>query len=80
MFVLVTSGLGGMSGAQPKAANIAGALVSITAEVNPKAAIQKLSSRDGLMSITENVDQAIEVALEKQKTTSTFHCLLRQYC
>ena len=34
--VFVTSGLGGMSGAQPKAAKIAGA-VSVTAEVNPAA-------------------------------------------
>ncbi|MDY6799926.1 MAG: urocanate hydratase, partial [Bacteroidota bacterium] len=35
--IFVTSGLGGMSGAQPKAGNIAG-VVSITAEINPKAA------------------------------------------
>ncbi|MEM9025073.1 MAG: urocanate hydratase, partial [Bacteroidota bacterium] len=35
--LFVTAGLGGMSGAQPKAAKIAGA-VSITAEINPKAA------------------------------------------
>lgn len=34
--LFVTAGLGGMSGAQPKAAKIAG-LVSITAEINPKA-------------------------------------------
>lgn len=34
--LFVTAGLGGMSGAQPKAARIAG-LVSITAEINPKA-------------------------------------------
>lgn len=34
--LFVTCGLGGMSGAQPKAARIAG-LVSITAEINPKA-------------------------------------------
>lgn len=34
--LFVTAGLGGMSGAQPKAAKIAG-LISITAEVNPKA-------------------------------------------
>lgn len=34
--LFVTAGLGGMSGAQPKAGNIAGC-VSITAEVNPKA-------------------------------------------
>jgi urocanate hydratase len=34
--LFITSGLGGMSGAQPKAGNIAGC-VSITAEINPKA-------------------------------------------
>ena len=34
--LFVTAGLGGMSGAQPKAANIAG-LVSVTAELNEKA-------------------------------------------
>ncbi|OEK00297.1 urocanate hydratase [Roseivirga sp. 4D4] len=38
--LFVTSGLGGMSGAQPKAAKIAG-LVSVTAEVNPKAAYKR---------------------------------------
>ena len=35
--LFVTAGLGGMSGAQPKAGNIAG-VVSVTAEINPKAA------------------------------------------
>ena len=34
--LFVSSGLGGMSGAQPKAANIAG-IISVIAEVNPKA-------------------------------------------
>ncbi len=34
--LFVTAGLGGMSGAQPKAGNISG-VVSITAEINPKA-------------------------------------------
>ncbi|MEY4522525.1 MAG: hypothetical protein RIT10_1710 [Bacteroidota bacterium] len=34
--LFVTAGLGGMSGAQPKAASIAGC-ISVTAEVNPKA-------------------------------------------
>ena len=38
--LFVTSGLGGMSGAQPKAAKIAG-VVSVTAEVNPKAAYKR---------------------------------------
>jgi urocanate hydratase len=35
--LFLTAGLGGMSGAQPKAGNIAG-VVSVTSEVNPKAA------------------------------------------
>ena len=35
--LFITAGLGGMSGAQPKAGNIAG-VVSVTAEINPKAA------------------------------------------
>lgn len=38
--LLVTSGLGGMSGAQPKAGNIAG-VISVTAEINPKATIKR---------------------------------------
>lgn len=35
--LFITAGLGGMSGAQPKAGNIAG-VISVTAEINPKAA------------------------------------------
>ena len=38
--LFVTAGLGGMSGAQPKAGNIAG-VVSITAEINPAAAYKR---------------------------------------
>ena len=38
--LFITAGLGGMSGAQPKAGNIAG-VVSVTAEVNPKAALKR---------------------------------------
>ena len=40
--IFVTSGLGGMSGAQPKAGNIAGC-ISITAEVNQKVIKRALS-------------------------------------
>lgn len=40
--LFVTAGLGGMSGAQPKAGNIAG-VVSVTAEVNPKAVLTRHS-------------------------------------
>ena len=38
--LFVTSGLGGMSGAQPKAGNIAG-VISVTAEINPKASYKR---------------------------------------
>src|SRR3954471_3272605 len=42
--LFITCGLGGMSGAQPKAAKIAG-LVSVTAEINPKAMQTRLSQK-----------------------------------
>lgn len=59
--LFVTAGLGGMSGAQPKAANIAG-VVSITAEVNPHAA-HKRHSQGWVDEITDKVDDAIEKAM-----------------
>lgn len=59
--LFVTAGLGGMSGAQPKAANIAG-VVSITAEVNSHAA-HKRHSQGWVDIITDNVDKAIDQAL-----------------
>ena len=60
--IFVTSGLGGMSGAQPKAANIAG-VVSITAEINPKAA-KKRHEQGWVDEIIDDVDKAIDAALE----------------
>lgn len=62
--LFVTAGLGGMSGAQPKAATIAG-LVSITAEVNEKAA-QKRFDQGWVDRISNNVDEAIDLALDAQ--------------
>ena len=62
--LFVTSGLGGMSGAQPKAANIAG-VVSITAEINPKAA-HKRYEQAWVDEIIEDVDKAIDCAVEWQ--------------
>ncbi len=38
--LFISSGLGGMSGAQPKAGNISG-VVSVVAEINPKAAVKR---------------------------------------
>lgn len=63
--LFVTAGLGGMSGAQPKAAKIAG-VVSITAEVNPKAANTR-HSQGWVDEIYEDLDQTLDRALEAQK-------------
>ena len=69
--LFVTSGLGGMSGAQPKAAKIAG-LVSVTAEVNPKAAYKR--QEQGWVDIViEDIDElvtAVELARKQGKDTS----------
>lgn len=63
--LFVTSGLGGMSGAQPKAASIAG-VVSITAEVNPKAAYKR-HNQGWVDEIIQDLDQTIDAALYWQK-------------
>ena len=66
--LFITSGLGGMSGAQPKAANIAG-VVSITAEINPKAAYKR-HEQGWVDEVIDNVDVAVETALKwQQKNT-----------
>ena len=53
--LFVTAGLGGMSGAQPKAGNIAG-VVSITAEINPNAT-QKRYSQGWVDEVYDNLDE-----------------------
>lgn len=56
--LFITSGLGGMSGAQPKAGNIAG-VISITAEINPKAT--KTRHSQGWVNIViDNLDELVE--------------------
>lgn len=55
--LFVTAGLGGMSGAQPKAANIAGC-VSVTAEVNPKAAYKR-HAQGWVDRVTESIDEVV---------------------
>ncbi len=55
--LFVTCGLGGMSGAQPKAAKIAG-LVSVTAEINPKA-VHTRHSQGWVDEVFENLDLLI---------------------
>ena len=55
--LFVTAGLGGMSGAQPKAANIAG-VVSVTAEINPLAA-QKRFDQGWVDELHHSLDELI---------------------
>jgi urocanate hydratase len=63
--LFVTCGLGGMSGAQPKAAKIAG-LVSITAEINPKA-VQTRHSQGWVDEVHENLDNLIKAVRQSQE-------------
>lgn len=63
--LFVTCGLGGMSGAQPKAAKIAG-LVSVTAEINPKA-VQTRFSQKWVDEVFDNLDALIPRVKEAQK-------------
>ncbi|MBR5100465.1 MAG: urocanate hydratase [Bacteroidales bacterium] len=55
--LFVTAGLGGMSGAQPKAGNIAG-VVSVTAEINPLAA-RKRFDQGWVDELHDNLDELI---------------------
>ncbi len=69
--LFVTAGLGGMSGAQPKAGNIAG-VVSVTAEINPKAA-RKRYEQGWVDELHDNLDEltaAIRNAVDANKVVS----------
>ena len=69
--LFVTAGLGGMSGAQPKAGNIAG-VVSVTAEINPKAA-RKRYEQGWVDELHDNLDEltaAIRNAVATNKVVS----------
>lgn len=63
--LFVTSGLGGMSGAQPKAGNIAG-VVTICAEIN-KVAAKKRHSQGWVDELIDDVDECINSALDAQE-------------
>ncbi|MBP3828077.1 MAG: urocanate hydratase [Prevotella sp.] len=69
--LFVSSGLGGMSGAQPKAGNIAGA-VSVVAEINPLAA-NKRYEQGWVDELHDNLDElisAIRKAVAEERTVS----------
>ena len=55
--IFLTAGLGGMSGAQPKAGNIAGC-ITVCAEVNPKAATKR-HEQGWVDELIDNVDELI---------------------
>lgn len=69
--LFVTSGLGGMSGAQPKAGNIAGC-ITVCAEVNPK--ITHIRHSQGWINeVIENIDELVirvRKAKENKETVS----------
>ncbi len=69
--LFVSSGLGGMSGAQPKAGNIAG-VVSVVAEINPLAA-RKRYDQGWVDQLFDNLDElipAIRQAVAQRQTLS----------
>ena len=69
--LFITAGLGGMSGAQPKAGNIAGC-ISITAEINPKATHTR-HSQGWVDEVIDDLDKLVErvkVARAKKETVS----------
>lgn len=69
--LFVSSGLGGMSGAQPKAGNIAG-VVSVVAEINPLAA-EKRYEQGWVDELHNNLDElipAIRTAVAEKRTVS----------
>ena len=67
--LFITSGLGGMSGAQPKAGNIAGC-ITVCAEVNPK--ITKIRhEQNWIDEIHENLDELVERVIKAQENKET---------
>lgn len=69
--LFVTSGLGGMSGAQPKAGNIAGC-VTVCAEVNPKITQVRLDQKwiDEKITDLDELSSRVKKALENKETIS----------
>jgi urocanate hydratase len=69
--LFVTAGLGGMSGAQPKAGNIAGC-ISVTAEINPKAVHTRHSQGwvDEVIDDLEKLSARVTKAKENKEVVS----------
>jgi urocanate hydratase len=69
--LFVTAGLGGMSGAQPKAGNIAG-VVSVTAEINPAAAYKRHEQGwvDEVVTDVEELAEKVKAAKAEKRVVS----------
>ncbi|MFC5045299.1 urocanate hydratase [Aquimarina hainanensis] len=69
--IFLTAGLGGMSGAQPKAGNIAGC-ITICAEVNPNAAIKRHEQGwvDELVDTIDELVNRVKIAIDKEEVVS----------
>ena len=69
--LFVTAGLGGMSGAQPKAGNIAG-VISVTAEINPKASFKRYEQGwvDEIISDLDELCKRVKVAKKNKEVVS----------
>lgn len=69
--IFLTAGLGGMSGAQPKAGNIAGC-ITVCAEVNPKAATKRHEQGwvDELIEDINELIQRVRLAQKDQEVVS----------
>ena len=69
--LFVTAGLGGMSGAQPKAGNIAG-VISVTAEINPKASFKRHEQGwvDEIISDLDKLCYRVKVAKKNKEVVS----------
>ncbi len=69
--LFVTSGLGGMSGAQPKAGNIAGC-ITVCAEVNPKAVNTRNSQGwvDEVFTDIGQLTQRVKIAIANRESVS----------
>lgn len=83
--LFVTAGLGGMSGAQPKAGDIAG-VVSITAEINPSASQKRFAQGwvdevcDDLDVLMKKVDEARQQKIAKSFAYQGNIVDLWEYC
>ncbi len=65
--IFLTSGLGGMSGAQPKAGNIAGC-ITVCAEINPKAA-KKRHEQGWVDVLINDIDELVNRIKQAQKNS-----------